>query len=246
MDDSVLFSLFKKYKLNNNEIGEILNIIYSIYNHDEFQRRMTDEFMHHDNISLGEHILEVAIFSYIMYKKYKRNENLDLGVLLKTAMFHDLYTEPWQNNPYSKVIKSIHKHAYRHPVEAVINSAFWFPDEFLDFEKSKKIVDGVVHHMAPLPVPKFTFDDMNLLELKNFDKIGDVSDDVKNILRSSCDRLSFKNVSIAFSNYYEGKIVSIADKVVAIDNMKHSNINGFLAIFTGENNNFEKVRMIKK
>lgn len=238
----ILFSLFDRYGLNTNEKDELYGIINSIFCHDEFQRRLSDEFMHHDRVSLGEHILEVTIFSYILYKKYKRSGNVNLDVLLKTAMFHDLYTEPWQNNPNTKVFHKIHKHAFRHPIEAVINSSVWFSNEYLDESKASLIIDGVVHHMAPLPVPKFILDNDNSLELRNFDNINLVSDNVISLLCKSCERFSLGNVSLTLSNNIEGRIVNLSDKIVAVSNMKHSNINGFLAIFTEKNNNLVRYK----
>ena len=53
--------LLEKYKLSNIEKEELLSIIAFIYNHDEFQRRLTKDFLHHDTITLGEHIIEVTI-----------------------------------------------------------------------------------------------------------------------------------------------------------------------------------------
>ena len=91
----ILFNLMKKYKLANKEIEEILKIINSIYLHEEFQRRMTSEFLHHDKITLGEHIIEDTIVTYLLSKKHIDTPDFNLDIALKTSMLHDLYTLPW-------------------------------------------------------------------------------------------------------------------------------------------------------
>ena len=60
--------LINKYKLSESDKKCFLNIINSIFIHYEFQRRMTNEFLHHSNITLGEHILEDDILTYKMCK----------------------------------------------------------------------------------------------------------------------------------------------------------------------------------
>ena len=54
----IIDKVFKKYNLNTSDINYLNSIILSIYKHPEFQRRMTNEFLHHSDITLGEHILE--------------------------------------------------------------------------------------------------------------------------------------------------------------------------------------------
>ena len=44
-------------------------MIEIIYIHDEFQRRMTSEFKHHGEITLGAHILEDTVVNYLLSKK---------------------------------------------------------------------------------------------------------------------------------------------------------------------------------
>ena len=56
-------SLLNKY-LNKEEIEDINRIIYPIFIHQEFQKRMGKEFLHHSDITLGEHIIEDAIVTY--------------------------------------------------------------------------------------------------------------------------------------------------------------------------------------
>ena len=92
----------------------------------------------------------------------KKNNLLDLELAVKIAMMHDLYEEPWQNR-HHKVSNFFHLHGFRHPIEASINAAYWFKDEFRDIERARKIIDGIVHHMYPLPVNRVKNFDTNLL-----------------------------------------------------------------------------------
>ena len=50
--------------LNEEEKKDFLSIIDPIYNSKEFVRRNTSEFYHHHDITLAEHILEVALIIF--------------------------------------------------------------------------------------------------------------------------------------------------------------------------------------
>ena len=67
-----LDKIFKKYNLLLDEKDEIYSVIESIFLHDEFQKRMTSEFPHHGEITLGEHILEDTIVTYLLSKKTQK------------------------------------------------------------------------------------------------------------------------------------------------------------------------------
>lgn len=226
MHDDVLISLFTKYKFSDDEKMEILSIIEKIYMHPEFQKRMTHEYLHHGNITLGMHILEDTIKTYKKSKKYRKNDKFDLSVALKIAMLHDLYTLPWQNNDDNKANHFFHYHGFRHPIEAVINAINWFPDIFLDEITSKKIIDGIIHHMYPLPVSKLKSFDSNMVELKNYELVNNLSDEHKKIIIWSCKRYRK-------SKYIEGRLVSRADKIVSIHQIK--NYQSAKALITGKN-----------
>ena len=77
---------------------------------------------------------------------------INLKIAIYIAMFHDLYEEPWQNNIKSKGKKFKNLHGFTHPIEAVVNAITWFPNIFQDEEESLMIIDGIIHHMYPLPV----------------------------------------------------------------------------------------------
>ena len=227
--------IIDKYKLSDDEKKEFRNIINSIFEHNEFQRRMTNEFLHHSNITLGEHILEDAVLTYKMCKK-RNNVNIELAV--KIAMLHDLYTNPWQNNKKNKVKKFCNKHGFRHPIEAVINANVWFPELFKNKEESKIIIDGILHHMYPLPVRTFIDSDINKMELKNFDLIDKLSDQSKKIIIESLNRKKVKNYSVSKSKYKEGQIMSKADKKVSRGQIK--NISSLTSLVTGHNKSLKK------
>ena len=236
--DEILYKMLDKYKLTIDEKDELLNIINFIYMHDEFQRRMTSEFYHHDRITLGEHILEDTIISYILVKKYKK-QHIDLDVTCKIAMLHDLYTIPWQNNPDGKEKKFLNMHGFRHPIEAVINAVTWYPEIF-ESEDTKKIIDGVVHHMFPFPVLAYEDSDDNPLELKNFESTKNLDEVTKRILIESSNRGKIGRITFVPSMYPEGNIVSIADKMTSINNFKGSNLDALTALVTGKNRNLKR------
>lgn len=210
----------------------------NIFKHDEFQRRMTKEFLHHDEITTGEHILKDTIVTYILSRKLRKKDNYDLEVALKTAMMHDLYTLPWQNNPKNKVNNFYNKHGFRHPIEAVLNSYKWFKEEFTDKENTEKIVDGIVHHMYPLPVRRFNLSDTNDLELRNYEIIETLDEDLKQILIDSSNRNGIGPVSLSLSKNKEGRIVNVSDKISSMYDL--STLNGYIALVTGNNKNINK------
>ena len=229
--------ILKKYNISNDDKSNFLNIINPIVKHEEFQRRMTSEFLHHGNITLGEHIIEDAVVTYLLSKKSKKNINLALAV--KIAMLHDLYTVSWQNT--EKVIKEkkfFNKHGFRHPVEAIINAYNWYPELFKDEYDTKVIIDGVIHHMYPLPVSKFADSKDNILELKNFESVSNLPQEIKDIIVDSTKRKGLGRISLCRSKYIEGRIMSKADKKVSVGQFK--NISSVLALFTGVNKKLER------
>lgn len=241
MELDVLNNLLDKYMIFDEERKEFINIIKPIYMHSEFQRRMTDKFLHHSDITLGMHILEDTIKTYLLSKKYLRrykNRDYNLSIALKISMLHDLYTLPWQNNPLNKSSKFFNKHGFRHPVEAVINAINWFPFLFTNEEDSKKIIDGIIHHMYPLPVICFKDYDYNKFELRNYDLIINLSDIHKKILVWSTNRGKIGDISICRSKYKEGRIMSKADKDVSFGQIK--NISSATALLTGKNKKIKK------
>ena len=142
--DEKLHNIIARFKLTKKEEKEFTDIIYDIYSHNEFQIRMTDKFYHHGTVTLGEHILEDTLITYKKIKKLKSQKKVDLKLALKIAMMHDLYEEAWQNKR-KKFNSFFHLHGFRHPIEAAINSAVWYKDEFKDLETAKKINDCIIN-----------------------------------------------------------------------------------------------------
>lgn len=234
-----LDKIFKKYNLLLDEKDEIYSVIESIFLHDEFQKRMTSEFPHHGEITLGEHILEDTIVTYLLSKKHRNEPTFEMEIALRIAMMHDLYELPWQNNPAADTKHFFNKHGFRHPIEAVINGNAWYPEIFEAKDDAEKIIDGVVHHMYPLPVTSFKDSLDNPLELKNFERVNLLDSTNKEILTNSSNRGKVGPVSLATSKYKEGRIMSNADKIVSMSNFKGANINDLTALLTGNNKNLE-------
>lgn len=233
MDDDILNQLIKKYGLGPDDYNYLKKIINPIYNHNEFKKRLTDEYLHHSDITLGEHILEDTIVTYILGNKYLKKHSIDMSLAIKISMLHDLYTLPWQNNELAKVHKFFNKHGFRHPLEAAINAVNWFPEIFNDQEESKIIIDGIIHHMFPLPVRRLKINKINKIELKNEELFNSLSDDYKKMIVDSVNRKRLGPVSFSRSKYYEGRIMSKADKKVARKEIK--NFASAKALITGKN-----------
>lgn len=216
--------LLDKY-LNREEKEEFLSIIKPIFESEEFKLRSTDKYTHHDSITLGEHILEVAIITYL---KCKKRKDVDLKTAVYIAMMHDLYTLPWQNNPDNVVKYFFNKHGFRHPIEAVINAVNWYPEIFNSYDK-EVLIDGIVHHMYPMPVRVYNDKD---LELRCKDGIDGENEQ---ILRDSTNRFRIGDISLCRSRFKEGRIVSMADKKVTRIHLR--NANSLTQAITGRNKN---------
>lgn len=230
----ILINLFDKYNLHEVERLEIYEIIKDIFLHDEFQKRCTSDFLHHGNTSLGEHILEDTIITYLLCDR--TNKYIDLELTLKIAMMHDLYTYPWQNSGIKKR-QFTHSHGFSHPLEAVINSITWFKKEFKDDYKARVLIDGIIHHMYPLPVLCFEDTKDNYLELNNYKLIKKLSKKHKQMIIDSTNRYRFGNLSLCSSLYLEGRLMARADKISSIKQM--DDIYDVKALVTGKNKKLE-------
>lgn len=214
------------------EYNEFYNIIKPIYEHSEFQRRLTKEFAHHGFITLGEHILEVAAYTY----KISKNIECDKVLAVQIAMMHDLYTLPWQNSKIKK--KFFNKHGFTHPIEAVINSINWFPELFIEPYKAEIIIDGIIHHMYPFGVRVFKNSKTNELELYNFKMLKNIKGKYKRMIEESTKRHKIGKISICKSKYIEGRLVKTCDKKVSIHQIK--DFSELLSLVTGKNKKLEE------
>ena len=229
----------KSYDLNDKEIKEICAIIKHIYEHKEFQKRLTKDFLHHGEKTLGMHILEDTIKTYKLAQKYlKKDKNFRLDLAIKIAMFHDLYTMPWQNNEFAKYNKFRNKHGFRHPVEAAINAYTWFCDDFKDILDAKIIIDGIIHHMYPLPAIVIDNKIVNSRELNNFKLFKKMPENMQDLIFTSTARCKFLNLSWCKSKYLEGKIMARADKIASLK--QFNNIYSVMALVTGKNKSLRK------
>ena len=235
MEVNSFVDILNRYDLTTEDIDFIKNRLEKIYNHPEFQRRMTEAFMHHGDTILGNHIIDNVVWTYKLGKKYKEKKDdrfrLDLAILI--AMLHDLYTLPWQNNHLAKMKHFANKHGFRHPIEAVINSVSWFIEEFQIDEDAKVIIDGIIHHMNPFPVAVIDNIIVNNRELNNFDLFQKLPENIKEYIIESSSRNKFLNFSWGGSIYKEGKIMSKADKKASLKEFK--NVSGVIALVTGKN-----------
>lgn len=240
MEKENINDILDKYSLDEKDKEELRKIIFPIVNHYEFKKRITNKFPHHGSITLGEHIIEDAVLTYKLSKKEKlKNKNIRIDLAVLIAMFHDLYTIPWQNNKDAKVKHFFHKHGFRHPIEAVINSINWYPNYFKDSNDSKVIIDGILHHMYPLPVMRLDYKKLDYYEIKNISMFKDISSDNQTYIIDSLNRKKIGPVSLSRSKYLEGRIMSKADKKVSRKQIK--NFQSFKALLTGHNKKINKV-----
>jgi len=205
-----LKEIFKMYNLTNKEMRYIWKVIKPIYCHDEFQKRMIAPFYHHQDITLGEHIIEDTIFVYKSCIK-KKQSDLVIKRAMLIAMFHDLYVRPWMQRNVKQYF--INSHAFIHPIEAVVNAITWFPSYFENLEDSKIIIDGILHHMYPCPVRA---NSSLIWEIANFDLYEKLDDKYKKIILCSLEPCCFRNLSLRNSFYFEGRILSKVDKIITM------------------------------
>ena len=231
----MLDKLYDKYKLTAIDKEYLINIIIPIINNPNFKERLTNKYLHHSDITLGEHIIEDAIVTYLLSNKYlnkHKNTNYRIDLAVKIAMLHDLYTIPWQNNKEASVNHFFSKHGFRHPIEAVINSFNWYPEIFNENDKDI-IIDGIIHHMYPLPVRILNDKKIDKIELKNIDNYYKLNNIDKELLINSSKRKRIGVISLSKSKYMEGRIMSKADKKVSIRQIK--NLSSAKALLTGKN-----------
>lgn len=223
--------------LDKKEQKEFYNIIKPIFNHEEFQKRLDNsKYPHHGNTSLGSHILSDAIETYIIVKrKNKKGKNINLKLAVVIAMCHDLYELPWQNSG-RKESRFTNKHGFTHPLEATINACTWFPEYFKNLKESAIIIDGILHHMYPLPVRALDNTDA---ELNNSKKLEQLDERLVLLIKELSNRKKIGTVSFTRSKYQEGRIVSYADKTVTIKSDKLS-LKGYKALLTGKNDELKK------
>ena len=163
--------------------------------------------------------------------------NIELAVVI--AMFHDLYELPWQNIDIKKIMRN--KHGFVHPIEAITNAITWYPEYFENKDKAMVIIDGVLHHMFPLAVRRIDDTDM---ELNNKEKYEKLPQKYKDMIKLSTDIGKIGHYSLRKTFFVEGRIMSKADKIVAL-RKDIGSFNGYLALLSGKNKNI-KIKHNKK
>lgn len=240
MEDNI-YLLYKKYaldyKLSNYDTKKLWKMIENIVRHPEFVKRCKEPYFHHDIKMLGEHILCDAIVTYKLAINLKRNSqdlnkvNVECAVVI--AMFHDLYELPWQNMVVKKKFKD--KHGFTHPLEAVVNAITWYPEYFKNKDKSLIIIDGIIHHMYPLPVRII---DKNL-DLNNLKKYKKLDKKYQEMMEISTKIGKIGSFSLRKTFFIEGRIMSKADKLVSLKKDIKS-IDGYIALVSGKNKKLKK------
>lgn len=231
-----VYKLYKdlatQYNLSSYDTRKLWNIIKPICEHKEFIKRCNAPFFHHDIKTLGEHILTDTIVTYRITKRLKtklHKQPIKLELAIYIAMFHDLYEIPWQNSFQHKKFKNLH--GFIHPIEAVVNAITWYPDYFRTKENSLIIIDGIIHHMFPLPVRAIDESDLQLNVIEKYNKLPDK---YKKMIKASTSIGKFGPFSLRKSFFIEGRIMSKADKRVAITkDLKE--IHGYIALIDGRN-----------
>lgn len=119
---------------------EYYEIVKGIVEHPEFQK--TKNFIHHEEETLFDHVLEVSYYSFI----YCKENELDYKSATIGGILHDFYPKPWQNCKKEKK-KFFKMHGFVHAKEALENARKYFP-EYL----TPKIENIIVRHMFPVNI----------------------------------------------------------------------------------------------
>ncbi len=233
--NKLLFDLLLTSGLSLHEQEEFLKIAKPIIKHKEFRKRCTPSFPHHSNTPLGVHILKDALTTYKLAINYNKTHtfkkaNVETAVII--ALFHDLYTNPWQNNDNTTSILNTNTHGITHPIEAVLNAAKWYPKYFKNKKEATIIIDGIIHHMFPYPVRKIT-KDLNINNqklLKNFKYYDILISTTKNSFNCNIDIRKPKSI--------EGRLMSKADKIVTLKEL--DTLSSVSALISGKNKDLVK------
>lgn len=204
-----IYEIFDKNGLSDEEKDDLFYIIKKIVVHPEFIKRMNRIIVSKTKKPLGERILTDACITYLLCKN-KRKVNVSVAV--KIAMFHDLYPVRRKKSKKVETSKFRNKHGFRHPIEAVINAYNWYPELFPNNLETKMIIDGIIHHMFPIPVTKVKNFKLNANELNNYDETKNLPKYIIDDIVESTERGSLINFSLTRSKYKEGRIVYEAER----------------------------------
>lgn len=237
ISDRILFNLFLNSGLTITEQKEFYKIAKPIIHHKEFVKRCSKDFPHHGSTSLGEHIIKDAIKTYVLAKEYNKTHffrKADIKIAVLIALFHDLYTKPWQNSDEKTSVFNNDTHRMTHPIEAVLNSYNWFPKYFKNEKNAEIIINGIIHHMYPYPVKKVENKNIKINNqklLKKFKYYDYLIQTTKNITKLKIDIRPPKSI--------EGKLLLKADKLIALSEL--NSFNSIKALVNSKNKNLIKI-----
>lgn len=236
ISDRILFNLFLNSGLTITEQKEFYKIAKPIIHHKEFVKRCNSEFPHHGSTSLGEHIIKDAIKTYVLAKEYNKTHflkkaNIKISVII--ALFHDLYTNPWQNSNEKTSVFNPDTHGMTHPIEAVLNSYKWFPKYFKNKKEAEIIIDGIIHHMYPYPVRKVENKNIKISNQKLLNKFKYYD----YLIQTTKNKTKLK-IDIKSPRSIEGKLLVKADKLISLSEL--NNFNSIKALVNGKNKNLTR------
>lgn len=125
-------------------LSEWYEIVEPILSHKEFQKRK--EFLHHGEISVYDHVINVSMVNY----KWAKKLGLDYKSAAIAGLLHDFYETPWtmdtEHHPFFQ------KHGFTHARSALNNSRKYF-GKFMN----KTVENSILRHMFPLNIvpPKY-------------------------------------------------------------------------------------------
>lgn len=136
--------MHKNCQVHTSSIREFQEITKDLLTNQTF--KTLDIYVHHRHISILEHSIHVAFFSYLWAKKL----SIDPCSTARGALLHDFYLYDWhQRNPQSKT--GIQLHGFKHPGIALRNAQHHFNINAVE-------ADIIEKHMWPLTLhklPKF-------------------------------------------------------------------------------------------
>ena len=127
-------------KVNDSAIRAFQSITRDLLTNDTF--KTMHSYVHHRHISILEHSIHVAFFSYLLAKKL----SIDPYSIVRGALLHDFYLYDWHDrNPESKT--GIQLHGFKHPKIALRNAREHFEINAIE-------ADIIEKHMWPLTLHK--------------------------------------------------------------------------------------------
>lgn len=122
-----------------DDFMEFFGLGEEILTHPRF--RDQKDFIHHKDITLFDHSIEVAYGAYRVAKKM----HLDIGAVVRGALLHDFFLYDWHVEGRKESKPLFKKHGFTHARTAYDNASQFF-------DLSKKERDIILKHMFPLNI----------------------------------------------------------------------------------------------